>query len=154
MTGVASPRSHSSARDAETPAVLSLKSQLLRLRDSPASRFEIISAHEHLQVDLASLFARRLRPRILVLDEIQLILVLRNTPFAEDDHVTLFFQIVTDLLRLVAAKIRELREKAESALGKKFDTRKFHDTVLRHGPMPLTVLEKHIDWFIEQERKE
>jgi uncharacterized protein (DUF885 family) len=50
-------------------------------------------------------------------------------------------------------KIRELRKKAEQALGEKFDVRRFHDAVLGNGSVPLTVLEQEIDRFIEQERK-
>ena len=45
-------------------------------------------------------------------------------------------------------KIRELREKAEQALGPKFDIRHFHDTVLSTGSVPLPVLEQRIDRFI------
>ena len=46
-------------------------------------------------------------------------------------------------------KIRELREKATQALGSHFDIRKFHDEVLRHGAVPLPILETNIDQFIE-----
>ncbi len=45
-------------------------------------------------------------------------------------------------------KIRELRARAEQALGPKFDIRRFHDTVLSTGSVPLPVLEKRIDHFI------
>ncbi|WP_350016320.1 DUF885 family protein [Rhodanobacter sp. IGA1.0] len=45
-------------------------------------------------------------------------------------------------------KIRELRAKAEKALGAKFDIRHFHDTVLSTGSVPLPVLEQRIDRFI------
>jgi uncharacterized protein (DUF885 family) len=45
-------------------------------------------------------------------------------------------------------KIRELRSKAEKALGPKFDIRHFHDTVLSTGSVPLPVLEQRIDRFI------
>ncbi len=45
-------------------------------------------------------------------------------------------------------KIRELRARAEAALGAKFDIRAFHDTVLSTGSVPLPVLEKRIDRFI------
>jgi uncharacterized protein (DUF885 family) len=45
-------------------------------------------------------------------------------------------------------KIRELRSKAEKALGAKFDLRHFHDTVLSTGSVPLPVLEKRIERFI------
>lgn len=50
-------------------------------------------------------------------------------------------------------KFEELRARAKSALGDKFDLRAFHQAVLGSGAMPLTILEKHIDWFIAQERK-
>ncbi|MEO5830595.1 MAG: DUF885 family protein, partial [Rhodanobacter sp.] len=45
-------------------------------------------------------------------------------------------------------KIRELRARAETALGAKFDVRHFHDTVLSTGSVPLPVLEQRIDRFI------
>jgi uncharacterized protein (DUF885 family) len=54
--------------------------------------------------------------------------------------------------KMGAAKIRELRARAERALGTSFDIRRFHDVVLGSGPMPMAVLERHIDWFIESER--
>jgi len=50
-------------------------------------------------------------------------------------------------------KIRELRHRAERALGPRFDIRRFHDAVLGSGSMPLSVLEKHIDWWIGEEKK-
>jgi len=50
-------------------------------------------------------------------------------------------------------KIRALRQRAERALGPRFDIRRFHDAVLGSGSMPLTVLEKHIDWWIGEEKK-
>lgn len=54
--------------------------------------------------------------------------------------------------RLGSEKIRELRRKSERALGPDFDVRRFHDAVLGSGPMPLALLERHVDWFIESER--
>ncbi|MBB4756570.1 DUF885 domain-containing protein [Xanthomonas arboricola] len=45
-------------------------------------------------------------------------------------------------------KILELRRKAETALGEKFDLRHFHDAVLQTGSVPLPVLEARIDRFI------
>ena len=48
-------------------------------------------------------------------------------------------------------KIRELRKRAEDALGTRFDIREFHDAVLRNGSVPLSVLEGQIDAFISLE---
>ena len=45
-------------------------------------------------------------------------------------------------------KIRELRQRANDALGEKFDLRAFHDTVLENGAVPLNVLEEHVDRWI------
>lgn len=54
--------------------------------------------------------------------------------------------------KMGAARIRELRARAEQELGAAFDMRRFHDAVLGSGPMPLAVLERHVDWFIETEK--
>ena len=45
-----------------------------------------------------------------------------------------------------------LRRKAEAELGDDFDLRRFHEAVLGPGSLPMTVLESHIDRFIEAER--
>ena len=49
-------------------------------------------------------------------------------------------------------KIRELRARAEKALGPKFDLRAFHDAVLSGGAVPLDVLERTIDGWITARR--
>ncbi|WP_129794267.1 DUF885 family protein [Sphingosinicella sp. CPCC 101087] len=49
-------------------------------------------------------------------------------------------------------KIIELRQRAERALGDRFDLRRFHDAVLRNGSVPLDVLEAEIDGWIAAER--
>ena len=48
-------------------------------------------------------------------------------------------------------KILELRQRAEQALGDRFDLRHFHDAVLRNGSVPLDVLEAEIDAWIAAE---
>jgi len=45
-------------------------------------------------------------------------------------------------------KMQELRRKAETQLGARFDIRAFHDTVLGGGALPLTILEKRVDRWI------
>ncbi len=50
-------------------------------------------------------------------------------------------------------KIRELRARAEKALGPKFDVRRFHDVVIGSGSVPMPVLEQLIDAFIARERE-
>ena len=49
-------------------------------------------------------------------------------------------------------KLKELRRKAETALGPRFDVRRFHDAVLLGGPVPLNLLEQRIDGWIAAER--
>lgn len=49
-------------------------------------------------------------------------------------------------------KIKELRAKAEKALGSKFDIRGFHAEVLKDGSVPLDVLEAKVDAWINQQK--
>ena len=45
--------------------------------------------------------------------------------------------------------IKRLRKEAETRLGDKFDIREFHHQVLRHGSVPLFVLEAQIEQYID-----
>ncbi|MFA6986053.1 MAG: DUF885 family protein [Arenimonas sp.] len=49
-------------------------------------------------------------------------------------------------------KIRELRNRAEQALGDKFDVREFHDQILKDGSLPLSVLDAKIDRWIASKK--
>ncbi len=73
-------------------------------------------------------------------------------------------QIISEVERFVAIpgqalaykigelKIRELRTRAEEALGARFDIKAFHRAVLEDGALPLSVLEAKIDRWIERQR--
>lgn len=50
-------------------------------------------------------------------------------------------------------KIQELRQRAKTALGPKFDLRRFHNAVIDQGALPLDTLEREIDaWIAAQQR--
>ena len=51
-------------------------------------------------------------------------------------------------------KILELRRKATAALGDKFDLGKFHDAILGGGALPLSLLERKIDSWIEVQKNQ
>ncbi len=48
-------------------------------------------------------------------------------------------------------KILELRDRAKSALGPKFDLRAFHDVVLDSGALPLDILESQVNAWIQSQ---
>lgn len=50
-------------------------------------------------------------------------------------------------------KIRELRTKAEQALGTQFDIRDFHEVILGVGTVTLPILEERVDQYIENHQK-
>jgi len=76
-----------------------------------------------------------------------------NTPNAEADarkmverHIVMPGQATA--YKIGMNKLLELRAKASSVLGEKFDIREFHDVVLANGPVPLNVLEQFVDAYI------
>jgi uncharacterized protein (DUF885 family) len=46
-------------------------------------------------------------------------------------------------------KIKELRQRASTQLGDKFDIRKFHDTILSEGTLTLRLLDKLVEKYIK-----
>lgn len=76
-----------------------------------------------------------------------------NVPLAESvatQEVERYIAIPGQALsyKIGEIKIRELRTRAEKALGKKFDIREFHDEILTHGSVPLSVLEAAVNRWI------
>jgi len=56
--------------------------------------------------------------------------------------------------KLGQLKIRELRDRAQKALGAKFDIRSFHDEMLNGGTLPLDLLDTRTDkWIAVQKAK-
>lgn len=55
--------------------------------------------------------------------------------------------------KLGSNEMLRLRAKAEKAMGKNFDIREFHEWILGNGPLPLEILEQHVDWCIEQDKR-
>jgi uncharacterized protein (DUF885 family) len=49
-------------------------------------------------------------------------------------------------------KISALRRQAEAELGGRFDLREFHEAVLRHGSIPLDILEREVRHWIAEEK--
>jgi uncharacterized protein (DUF885 family) len=56
--------------------------------------------------------------------------------------------------KLGSNEILRLRARAQKELGKKFDIRVFHECVLGSGPLPLQVLDQHVEWCITQAKKQ
>ncbi|NNU16355.1 DUF885 domain-containing protein [Parvularcula sp. ZS-1/3] len=80
-----------------------------------------------------------------------------NTPNPDGDSVKAIERYIVlpgqaTAYKIGMLRIIELREKAKAELGENFDVRGFHDTILRTGPLPLDLLEKEIDRWIESER--
>jgi len=54
--------------------------------------------------------------------------------------------------KLGEMKILELRQRAEETLGNRFDIREFHDLILGQGALPLDLLERIVDQYIDDAR--
>ena len=81
-----------------------------------------------------------------------------NTPISAGDIVTeveRYFVNPGQALgyKIGMMKILELRERARAALGDDFDIRAFHDVVIGTGALPLSILERQVERYIEDGRK-
>jgi uncharacterized protein (DUF885 family) len=56
--------------------------------------------------------------------------------------------------KLGSLKMTEYREEAEKRLGNLFDIKEFHKTVLEWGSIPMWLLKKHIDWYVDRKLEE
>jgi len=76
-----------------------------------------------------------------------------NTPNAVSDGVKMVERHIVmpsqaTAYKIGMLKILELREDARETLGDKFDIRGFHNQVLKYGPVPLNVLQKHVEQWV------
>ncbi|NVJ49218.1 MAG: DUF885 domain-containing protein [Gammaproteobacteria bacterium] len=79
--------------------------------------------------------------------------MLNNTGMAKSDVVSEIERYIVmpgqaTSYKVGMIKILELREKAKTQLGDKFDLRDFHDAVLKNGAVPLAILERIVDRYI------
>ncbi len=82
---------------------------------------------------------------------------MRATTFESDTQIaTETLRYSTDMpgqalgYQMGKRELLELRERARRALGDRFDLREFHGVVLDAGSLPLSILERHVDWYIQQ----
>ena len=50
-------------------------------------------------------------------------------------------------------ELLRLRSRAQEVLGAQFDLRLFHDELLRHGALPLDILERQVERWINRQRR-
>jgi len=90
--------------------------------------------------------------------EQSVIYYLSNTPNPKSDVIKMVERHIVDPSQATAYKIGmmkivELRKRAKTQLGDKFDIREFHDVILSSGPVPLNILDKQIDSYIQLTKK-
>lgn len=83
--------------------------------------------------------------------------MIKNTGMVESDvisEIERYFVIPgqATAYKVGMTKILELRTKAENELGDKYDVRDFHRVVLNNGSVPLNILEKLVNIYIEDNR--
>lgn len=73
-----------------------------------------------------------------------------NTPTAIEKAIERYIVMPSQATayKIGMLKLVELRQKAKTSLGDKFDIRMFHDVILKNGAVPLDVLEQLVDEYI------
>lgn len=79
--------------------------------------------------------------------------LMENTPNPEGDAVRAINRYIVmpgqaTAYKIGMIKILDLRERAQEALGDRFDIRDFHDVVLKDGAVPLAILEENVEAWI------
>ena len=82
--------------------------------------------------------------------------LLENQPVTEDVAVQRIERYMVTAGQPTSYKVGEqtilrLRKKAQEKLGSKFDIRAFHDEMLKEGCMPLLILEKHMNRWMDSQ---
>ena len=82
--------------------------------------------------------------------------MLVNTGMAESDVVSEIERYIVmpgqaTAYKVGMMKILELRDKAMDRLGDRFDIRDFHDVILKNGAVPLDILERLVDEYIDSQ---
>jgi uncharacterized protein (DUF885 family) len=80
-----------------------------------------------------------------------------NVPIGDTDIISEIDRYIAWPGQAVAYKIGELqlkalRNKAQDSLGDKFDIKKFHDELLKNGALPMNILEKKINTWIDNQK--
>ncbi len=79
--------------------------------------------------------------------------LMTNTPNPEGDAIKAIERYIVmpgqaTAYKIGMLKIQGLREAAKAELGENFDIRKFHDVVLKDGPVPLAILEENVEAWV------
>ncbi len=80
--------------------------------------------------------------------------MIANTGMAESDVISEIERYIVmpgqaTAYKVGMMKILELRERAKRKLGDRFDIREFHDVILKNGAVPLDILDRLVDDYIE-----
>ena len=77
-----------------------------------------------------------------------------NTPNPENDCIKAIERYIimpgqATAYKIGMIKILTLREAAKKTLGDKFDLREYHDVILASGPVPLNIMEEHVNTWVK-----